>query len=132
MKNNLTDRKNKPKIYNVAFCQLVSEATVAVMLQAIPSFFQKISETSLFISTDDYEKSLVCRDYCATAHDPAFCFLKDCKFYLLLIADKDLNDLLVKVARVCFKYQHLDCFYTFFKFRFSGNVFQRQKSRLPQ
>ena len=125
MKNNLTDRKTKPKIYNVAFCHLVSEAMVAVMLEAIPSFFQKLSETSLFISTDDYEKFLVCRDYCVAAHVPAFCFLKNCKFHLLLIADKDLNDLLVKLDRVCFTYQHVDCFYTLFKFRFSGNVLEK-------
>ena len=97
------------------------------MLQAIPSlsFFQKFSETSLFISTDDYEKFLVCPDYCVAAHDPAFCFLKNCKFHHLLIADKDLNDLLVKLDRVCFKYQHVDCFYTLFKFRFSSNVLEK-------
>ena len=123
MKNNLTDRKSKPKIYSVAFCHLVSEAMVAVMLEAIPSFFQKFSETSLFIF--DYEKFLVCRDNCVAAHDPAFCFLKNCKFHLLVIADKDLDDLLVKLDRVCFTYQHVDCFYTLFKFRFSGNVLEK-------
>ena len=59
----------------------------AVMLQDIASFFQKISETSLFISTDYYEKFLVCRDYYVAAHDPAFCFFfENCKFHLLLIA----------------------------------------------
>ena len=97
----------------------------AVMLQVIPSFFQKFSETSLFISTDDYEKFLVSRDYCVAARDPAFCYLKNCKFHLLLIADKDLNDLLVKLDRVCFTYQHVDCFYTLFMFRFSGNVLEK-------
>ena len=76
MKNNLIDWKSKPKIYNVPFCHLISEAMVAVMLEAIPSFFQKFSETSLFISTDDYERFLVCRDYCVAAHDPAFCFFE--------------------------------------------------------
>ena len=84
MKNNLTDLKSKSvqrsilsfskvKVYNVPFCHLVSEAMAAVMLQVIPSFIQKFSETSLFISTDDYEKFLVCRDYCVAVHDPAFC-----------------------------------------------------------
>ena len=125
MKNNLTDRKSIPKIYNVTFCHLVSEAMVAVLLEAIPSFFQKFSETSLFISTDDYEKFLVCGDYCVEAHDPACYFLKNCKFHLLLIADKDLNDLLVKMDRVCFTYQHVYCFYTLLKFRFSGNVLEK-------
>ena len=136
MKNNLTDLKSKSvqrsilsffkvKIYNVPFCHLVSEAMAAVMLQVIPSFFQKFSETSLFCSTDDNEKFLVCRDYWVAAHDPAFCYLKNCKLHLLLIADKDLNDLLVKLDRVCFTYQHVDCFYTLFKFRFSGNMLEK-------
>ena len=125
MNNNLTDRKSKPRIYNVAFCHFVSEEMVAVMLEAIPSFFQKFSETSLFNPTDDYEKFLVCRDYCVASQYPAFCFLKNCKFHLLLITDKDLDDLLVKLDRVCFTYQHVDCFYTLFKFRFSGNVLEK-------
>ena len=49
---NLTDLKSKSvqrstlsfskvKVYNVPFCHLVSEAMAAVMLQVIPSFFQK-------------------------------------------------------------------------------------------
>ena len=76
MKNNRTDRKNKLEIDSIAFCHLIGEAMVAVLLEAIPSFFQNFSETSLFISTDDYEKFLVCRDYCVAAHDPAFCFFE--------------------------------------------------------
>ena len=98
---------------------------VAVMLQAIPSFFQKFSETFLFISTDYYEKFLVYRDYCVPAHDLAFCFMKNCKFHILLIAAKNLKDLLVKQDRACFTYQHVDCSYTLFKFRFSGNVLEK-------
>ena len=105
---------------------------VAVMLQAIPSFFQKFSETAVFISADDYKKYLVCRDYCVAAQDPAFCFLKNCKFHLLLIADKDLNDLLVKLDRVCFTYQHVDCFYTLFKLRFSGNVLEKNGEKFDR
>ena len=97
----------------------------AVMLQVIPRFFQKFSKTPLFISTDDYEKVLVCRDFCVAAHDPAFCYLKNCKFHHLLIAEKDLNDLLVKLHRVCFTYHYVDCFYTLFKFSFSGNVLEK-------
>ena len=98
---------------------------VAVMLQVIPSFFQKLCETSLFISTNDYEKFLVCRGNCISAHDPAFCFLKNCNFHLLLIADENLIDLLVKLDCVCFTYQNFDCFYILFKFRFSGNVLKK-------
>ena len=53
--------------------------------------------------------------------------MKNCKFHLPLIADKDLKDLLVKLDRVCFTYQHVDCFYTLFKFRFSGNVLEKNR-----
>ena len=84
LKNNLTDLKSKGvqrsilsfsnvEAYNVPFCHLISEAMAAVMLQVIPSFLQKLSGTSLFISTDDYEIFLVCRDHCVAAHDAAFC-----------------------------------------------------------
>ena len=41
-------------------------------------------------------------------------------------AGKASNDLLVKLDGVCFTYQHVDCFYTFFKFRFSGNVLEKK------
>ena len=76
--------------------------------------FQKISETSLFILTDDYEKLLVCRDYCVAAHDPPFCILKTANSTFFSSLD-----------RVCFTYQHVDCFYALFKFRFSGNVLEK-------
>ena len=98
---------------------------VAVMLQAIPGLLQKLSETFLFIATHNYEKFLVYRGYFKAAHDPAFCFLKNCKFHLLFIANKDLNDLIVKLNRVCFTYQHVDCSYTLFNFRFSGIVLEK-------
>ena len=61
---------------------------VAVMLKAVPSFFQKFSETSLFKSTDDYEKFLVCRDYCVAAHDPAFSFWKTANFTFFSLQTK--------------------------------------------
>ena len=41
----------------------------AIMLQAIPSFYAKISEKSLFISANTYEKYIVCKDYCIAHHD---------------------------------------------------------------
>ena len=51
-------------------------------------------------------------------------FKRNCKFHLLLIADKDLNDWFVRLDRVCITYQHVDCFCTPFKFRFRGNVLE--------
>ena len=56
----------------------------AIMLQSIPSFYAKISEKSLFISANTYEKFIVCKDYCIAHHDDKTCFLPSCKYHILL------------------------------------------------
>ena len=92
----------------------------AVMLQAKPSFYTKLSEKSLFISANTYEKFIVCRDYCINHHDDKTCFLPACKYHILLIGN--VEELLKKLDTFCFTYQHVDCLYTLFKYRFSGKV----------
>ena len=39
-----------------------------VMLQTIPSFYTKVSEKSLFISSNTYEEYILCKDYCVAHH----------------------------------------------------------------
>ena len=92
----------------------------AIMLQAKPSFYPKLSEKSLFISANTYEKFLVCKDYCIAHHDDKTCFLPACKYHILLIGN--VEELLKKLDTFCFTYQHVDCLYTLFKYRFSGKV----------
>ena len=92
----------------------------AIMLQSIPSFYAKISEKSLFISATTYEKDIVCKDYCIAHHDDKTCFLPSCKYHILLHGD--VEELLKKLDTFCFTYQHADCLYTLFKYRFSGKV----------
>ena len=92
----------------------------ALMLQSIPSFNAKISEKSLFISANTYEKYIVCKDYCIAHHDDKTCFLPSCKYHILLLGN--VEELLKKLDTVRFTYQHVDCRYTLFKYRFSGNV----------
>ena len=90
----------------------------AIMLQTIPSFYTKLSERNLFISTNTYEKYIVCKDYCIAHHDDKTCFLPACKYHIVLHGN--VQELLNKLDTFCFTYQHVDCLYTLFKHRFSG------------
>ena len=90
------------------------------MLQTIPSFYTKLSEKSFFISANTYEKYIVCKDYCIAHHNNKTCFLPSCKYHILLLGN--VQELLKKLDTFCFTYQHLDCLYTLFKYRFSGKV----------
>ena len=92
----------------------------AIMLQSIPSFYAKISEKSLFISATTFEKYIVCKDYCIAHHNEKTCFLPACKYHIVLLGN--VQELLMKLDSFCFTYQHVDCLYTIFKYRFSGKV----------
>ena len=90
----------------------------AIMLQSNPSFYAKNSEKSLFISATAYEKYIVFGDYCITHHNDKTCFLPACKYHIVLLGN--VQELLKKLDTFCFTYQHVDCLYTLFKYRFSG------------
>ena len=80
----------------------------------------KTLKKSLFISANTYEKYTVCKDYCIAHHDTKTCFLPSCKHHILLPGN--VQELLKKLDTLCFTYQHVDCLYTLFKYRFSGKV----------
>ena len=63
---------------------------------------------------------LICRVSCLASHNPAYCSLINCQFHILLIVDKDRNELIGTLQRLCVTFQHVDCFYTLFKYRFFG------------
>ena len=92
----------------------------AIMVQAKPSFYTKLSEKSLFISANTYEKFIVCKDYCIAHHDERTCFLPASKYQIVLLGN--VQELLKKLYTFCFTYQYVDCLYTLFKYRFSGKV----------
>ena len=92
----------------------------AIMLQANSSFYTKLSEKSLFISANTYEKFLVCKDFCIAHHDDKTCCSPSCKYHKLLHGN--VEELLRKLDTFCFTYQHVDCLYTLFKYRFSGKI----------
>ena len=90
------------------------------MLQSIPSFYKKFSEKSLLITAKTYKKYIVCKDYCIAHHDDKTCFLPACKYHIILLGN--VQELLKKLDTFCFTYQHVDCLYTLFKYRFSEKV----------
>ena len=94
------------------------------MLQSIPSFYAKISEKSLFISSTTYEKYIVFKDYCIAHHNKKTCFLPACKHHIVVLGN--VQELLKKLDTFCFTYQHVDCLYTLFKYRFSGKVIAKR------
>ena len=89
------------------------------MLQTNPSLYTKLSEKSLFIIANTHEKYIVCKDYCI-AHRNKRRFLPFCKYHILLPGN--VEELLKKLDIFCFIYQHVDCLYTLFKYRFTGKV----------
>ena len=92
----------------------------AVVLQVIPSFNTNYSKNSLFISANTNEKCIVSTEYCFAHNDDNMCFLPYCSYHIILIGN--IKDLLQKLDAFCFNYEHVDCLYTFFKYRFSGKI----------
>ena len=74
----------------------------AITLQTISSFYAKISEKSLFISANTYEKSIVCKDYCIAHHDDKTCSLTTCKYRIIPFGE--IEELLHKLDTFCFTY----------------------------
>ena len=95
----------------------------AIMLQTIPSFYTRLSEKNLFISASAYEKYIGCKEYCIAHHDDKTCFLPAFKYHIKLL--ENVEELLKKLDTFCFTYQHVDCLYIQFKYRFSGKVFAK-------
>ena len=92
----------------------------AIMLQIIPSFYTKLSEKNLFTSANIYENYIVCTDYCIAHHDDKTCSLPACNYHIILPGN--VEELLKKLDITCFTYQHVECLYTLFKYRFSRKV----------
>ena len=61
------------------------------------------------------------KEYCIARHDDKMCFLLYCRYHISLIGN--IRDLLQKLDAFCFNYQHVDCLYTLFEYRFSGEIF---------
>ena len=97
----------------------------AIMLQTIPSLYTKVSEKSLFFSTNTYENNIVCKDYCIAHHDYKTCFLPACKYHIKLFGN--VEELIKKLNRFCLTDQHVDCLDTIFKYRFRAKTIAKSK-----
>ncbi len=92
----------------------------AFILQTITGVYLTSSGKNRFISATTYEKYIVCKDYCIAHHNEKTCFLPACKYHIVLLGS--VQELLKNLDTFCFTYQHVDCLYTLFKYRFSGKV----------
>ena len=104
----------------------------AILLQAIPRFSAKFSEKNPFFSATTYENYIVCKDYCIAHDDDKTCFLPAGEYQIITLGE--VEELLHKLDTFCFTYQHVDCLYTPFKYRFKrkkiarcGNLFDNVK-----
>ena len=86
---------------------------------AIPSsFFAEYSEKCLFVFSNTYKKYIVCNDFCVAFQNDKTCFVSNWKFHISLLGN--VEEVLKKLNTFCFTYQHVDCLYTLFMYRFSG------------
>ena len=91
----------------------------AIILQAIRSSYAKYQK-KISIFAKAYEKKIVSKDYCTTHHDDETCFLPAWKNHLILLGE--IEELVHKLDTFCSIYQHVDCLYTLFKYRFSKKI----------
>ena len=86
--------------------------------------FQK-RQTSL--SANAYEKFIVGEDYCVAHHDDKLCFLASRRFHIINLGH--CKELLQKSDSFYSTYQHLDCLFTLFKYRFNEKVVAKGRKR---
>ena len=107
--------------FSDSFCQFLSQCSDGSHYDTSnPQLLPKTLRKKLFISANTYGKYIVCEDYCIAHHDNKTCFLPSCKYDILLHGN--VEELLKNLDTFCFTYQHMDCLYTLFKYRFSGKV----------
>ena len=88
----------------------------AVMLQVVPAFLKNILKTVFLILQSLVEITLWVKKNYIAHHDEKMCFVTRCTYHITLTGDN--KELLQKLDAICFNYQHVDCLYTLFKYRF--------------
>ena len=104
-----------------SFRKQLNKHMAKVMMHVILGICADYSESCLFISANAYEKYIVCKDFCIYHHHDKLCFLPICRSHIILI--KVFDELLHELDAFCFTYQHMDCPYTLFRYRFGGKMF---------
>ena len=114
-------------LFSDSFCQFLSQLSddSHYVTNNLKLLHKNFSKKPLYFCKNTYKKYLVCTDYCSAHHDDdKTCFLPACKYHIILLGN--VEELLTKMDTFCFTYQHVDCLYTLFKYRFSGKVFAKR------
>ena len=114
-------------MFSYSFCQFLSHHSdgghyLTNNLQLSSKKFGKKS-----ISAKTYEKYIVCKDYCIADHDDKTSYLPACIYHIRVLGE--IEELLHKLDTYCFTYQHVDCLYTLFKYRFSGKSIAKRGNK---
>ena len=90
----------------------------AVRQRVAPSFLQSVRRTAF--SVLQIHTKIYFKQRCSTVnHDVQKYFWLNCRFQIL--SPGNFEEFLQKLDPLCFTYHQVDCFYTLFKYRFSGN-----------
>ena len=101
-----------------SFPKTTQQSDGSCIVTSDSSFYTIDSKNSFFISANTYEKNIVSKEYCITRHNDMMCFLPNCRYHTILKGN--IKELLQKLDAFCFNYQHVDCLFTLFKYRFRG------------
>ena len=63
---------------------------------------------------------MVSKKYCIARDDDKMSSLPNRRYHIILIGK--IKELLQELDAFSFNYQHVDCLYTLFKYRFSGKI----------
>ena len=96
------------------------------MFQLLPSSFEKYNRNCLFVSIyqENINKFLITSNYSVAIHKD-FCSVEKCTYHILLYSEEGPESLLKKLNGSTFLYQHVDCVFTLYKFRFYGNIVRK-------
>ena len=92
-------------------CYKQTPAFTQKFQKKVSSFLQLHTKNTLFVKTTASP---------ITTKNEKTCFLPACQYHSVLLGN--VRELLKKLDTFCFIYQHVDCLYTLFKYRFSGKV----------
>ena len=91
----------------------------ALILQVTFSFYAKKSKNSFFFCKY-LKKFIVSEEYCIAHPYAELVFLPECRYHNSLLGN--VVDLLQQTDSLSLLYQHVDCLYALFKYRFSGYI----------
>ena len=80
------------------------------------------TQKSVHFCAKTFEKYFASRDYCVAQHNDSMCSVSNCKYHILVIAEKGFNDLMQKLGTFGLTYQLVNSIYSLFMYRFDGKI----------